>query len=43
MPCEVAIFTGVRINGLGGAEYAEPGSCYLDTGHDEHELVLSFD
>jgi hypothetical protein len=43
VPCEVAVFTGVHINGPGGTEYVEPGSCYLDTGHDEHELVLSFD
>jgi hypothetical protein len=40
---EVAVFTGVHINGPGGTEYVEPGNCYLDTGHDEQELVLSFD
>jgi hypothetical protein len=42
-PVEVAVFTGIHINGPGGTEYVEPGSCYLDVGDDVPELELSFD
>jgi hypothetical protein len=43
VPVEVAVFTGIHINGPGGTEYVEPGHCYLDRGTEEPETVLSFD
>jgi hypothetical protein len=43
VPVHVAVFTGIHINGPGGTEYVEPGSCYLDLGADEPEIELLVD
>jgi hypothetical protein len=43
VPTHVAVFTGVHINGPGGTEYVEPGTCYLDQGADEPEIALVFE
>lgn len=40
---EVAVFTGIHINGPGGTEYVDPGNCYLDQGDDEPEIELLFE
>ncbi len=43
VPVEVAVFTGIHINGPGGTEYVEPGRCYLDRGTEEDEIELAFE
>jgi len=43
VPTHVAVFTGIHINGPGGTEYVEPGTCYLDQGADEPEIALVFE
>ena len=42
-PAQVAVFTGIHINGPGGTEFVEPGACYLDLGPDQPEIKLVID